>query len=91
VLYYLERRDPEFKHKMAEVLCVFREVKLIKKSAVDTLTDAAERQNRCDIRPTAERPKSATCPVLQGGGSERKRRRRFHTEGLKPVDATSIS
>src|SRR3984893_17229276 len=28
VRYYLERRDPQFKQKMAEVLCVYREVKL---------------------------------------------------------------
>jgi transposase len=33
VRYYLERRDPEFKRKMAEVLCVYREVKLIKEGA----------------------------------------------------------
>src|SRR5579862_5460208 len=33
VRYYLERRDPEFKQKMAEVLCVYREVKLIKEAA----------------------------------------------------------
>lgn len=33
VRYYLERRDPEFKQKMAEVLCIYREVKLIKKTA----------------------------------------------------------
>jgi hypothetical protein len=33
VRYDLERRDPEFKQKMAEVLCVTREVKLIKESA----------------------------------------------------------
>src|SRR6266700_2528174 len=31
--YYLERRDPEFKQKMAEVLCVYREVKVIKERA----------------------------------------------------------
>jgi len=31
--YYLERRDPEFKEKMAEVLCVYREVKIIKETA----------------------------------------------------------
>jgi transposase len=31
--YYLERRDPEFKRKMAEVLCVYREVKILKESA----------------------------------------------------------
>src|SRR5215467_12593600 len=33
VRYYLERRDPEFKQKMAEVLCVYREVELIKETA----------------------------------------------------------
>ena len=33
VRYYLERRDAEFKQKMAEVLCVYREVKLIKETA----------------------------------------------------------
>jgi transposase len=33
VRYYLERRDPDFKQKMAEVLCVYREVKLIKETA----------------------------------------------------------
>ena len=30
VRYYLERRDPKFAEKMAEVLCVYREVKLLK-------------------------------------------------------------
>jgi transposase len=33
VRYYLERRDPEFKAKMAEVLCVYREVKILKEAA----------------------------------------------------------
>jgi transposase len=33
VRYYPERRDPEFKEKMAEVLCVYREVKIIKETA----------------------------------------------------------
>src|SRR5208337_2956749 len=42
VRYYLERRDPEFKAKMAEVLCVYREVKLIKEAA------AASRQEPSD-------------------------------------------
>jgi hypothetical protein len=32
VRYYLERRDPEFKQKMAEVLCVYRRVKLLKEA-----------------------------------------------------------
>ena len=34
VRYYLEQRDPEFSEKMAEVLCVYRKVKLLKKVAV---------------------------------------------------------
>jgi transposase len=33
VRYDLERRDPEFKVKMAEVLCVYREVKIMKETA----------------------------------------------------------
>jgi Homeodomain-like domain len=33
VRYDLERRDPEFADKMAEVLCVYRKVKLLKKAA----------------------------------------------------------
>ena len=33
IRYYLERRDPEFKVKMAEVLCVYREAKLLKETA----------------------------------------------------------
>jgi transposase len=33
VRYYLERRDPDFAAKMAEVLCVYREVALLKQSA----------------------------------------------------------
>jgi transposase len=36
VRYYLERRDPEFAAKMAEVLCVYRKVKLLKKNAAAT-------------------------------------------------------
>src|SRR5258708_6962036 len=45
VRYYLERRDPEFKQKMAEVLCVYREVKLIKETA------AAAQQEPNDAAP----------------------------------------
>jgi transposase len=42
VRYYLECRDPEFKKKMAEVLCVYREVKIIKE------TTAAAKQKPSD-------------------------------------------
>jgi transposase len=36
VRYYLEQRDPEFAAKMAEVLCVYRQVKVLKKAAAST-------------------------------------------------------
>jgi hypothetical protein len=35
VRYYLERRDPEFAEKMADVLSVYREVKALKKAAAE--------------------------------------------------------
>jgi transposase len=35
VRYYLERRDPEFEQRMAEVLCVYREVALLKGAATE--------------------------------------------------------
>jgi transposase len=35
VRYYLEKRDAEFEAKMAEVLCVYREVKLLKEAAAE--------------------------------------------------------
>jgi transposase len=34
VRYYLERRDADFEQRMAEVLCVYREVQVLKKAAV---------------------------------------------------------
>ena len=34
VRYYLQRRDPDFEQKMADVLCVYREVQVLKKRAV---------------------------------------------------------
>ena len=33
VRYYLEQRDPDFAEKMAEVLCVYREVQILKQAA----------------------------------------------------------
>jgi transposase len=36
VRYYLEQRDPEFAEKMAEVLCVYRQVKILKKAAASS-------------------------------------------------------
>jgi transposase len=34
IRYYLERRDPEFEEKMAHVLCIYREVKILKEANV---------------------------------------------------------
>jgi transposase len=33
VRYYLEQRDPDFEEKMAELLCVYRQVKILKEAA----------------------------------------------------------
>jgi transposase len=38
VRYYLERRDAEFEEKMAEVLCVYRQVKILKQEAAEAET-----------------------------------------------------
>jgi transposase len=42
VRYYLECRDPEFAAKMAEVLCVYRQVKILRKTAVRAKTKPSE-------------------------------------------------
>src|SRR6202040_1645695 len=42
VRYYLERRDPEFKEKMAEVLCVYRQVKILKERAAKSKTEPSD-------------------------------------------------
>jgi len=42
VRYYLERRDAEFEQKMAEVLCVYREVQVLKKAAAKAKKDAEQ-------------------------------------------------
>lgn len=42
VRYYLERRDPEFKEKMAEVLCVYQEVKMLKEAAAASKTEPGD-------------------------------------------------
>jgi len=42
VRYYLERRDPDFKEKMAEVLCVYRQVKILKETAAKSNTKPSD-------------------------------------------------
>jgi transposase len=43
VRYYLECRDAEFAEKMAEVLCVYRKVKVLKKAAALSKTKPSDR------------------------------------------------
>ncbi len=40
IRYYLERRDEEFEQKMAEILCVYRQVQVLKKAAAGSDTSA---------------------------------------------------
>src|ERR1700721_219268 len=42
--HYLERRDAEFERKMAEVLCVYREVQILKKAAAKAKTKSTSRK-----------------------------------------------
>src|ERR1700726_1495920 len=43
VRYYLECRDPDFAEKMAEVLCVYRKVKVLKRAAALSKTKPSDR------------------------------------------------
>ena len=49
IKYYLERRDPEFEAKMAQVLCVYKEVELIRESGRDVSKMLAVLS--CDEKP----------------------------------------
>src|SRR6185369_16588459 len=42
VRYYLEQRDPDFAERMAEVLCVYRTVKILKEAATATKQERNE-------------------------------------------------
>jgi hypothetical protein len=69
VRYYLERRDPEFAEKMAEVLCVYRKVKLLKKAAVGSKTKPSDAVAiiSYDEKPGIPFPTRVDC----SGGKER--------------------
>ncbi|MBX9847403.1 MAG: IS630 family transposase [Xanthobacteraceae bacterium] len=51
VRYYLENRDAEFEQKMAEVLCVYREVEVLKKAAVKSKRRKPVAVVCCDEKP----------------------------------------
>src|SRR6201984_2523668 len=52
VRYYLENRDAEFEQKMAEVLCVYREVQVLKKASAK----GKRRGKAVTIVPCGEKP-----------------------------------
>ncbi|GAC1346381.1 MAG: IS630 family transposase [Bradyrhizobium sp.] len=49
--YYLQRRDPAFNEKMAQVLCVYRQVALLKAAAAEQGKSAAEAIVSYDEKP----------------------------------------
>ena len=51
VRYYLEQRDAEFEQKMAEVLCVYREVQVLKKIAESGKSDESVAIMSYDEKP----------------------------------------
>ena len=55
VRYYLERRDPDFGEKMAEVLCVYQEVAVLRAEAAGESAEAASESNVAVI-PYDEKP-----------------------------------
>ena len=46
VRYYLERRDAEFEQKMAQVLCVYREVEVLKEAAAASKNEVEQGGDR---------------------------------------------
>ena len=74
VRYYLERRDAEFEQKMAEVLCVYREVQVLKKAAAK-----AEK---------VERSRSRSSPTTRSRESRPSPRRRRICRQCQAVHAT---
>ena len=64
VRYYLERRDPEFEKKMAEVLCVYREVELLKQADAKPAQSEALAIVSYDEKPACRQSgrRRRTCP-----------------------------
>lgn len=56
VRYYLDRRDPEFEPKMAEILCVYREVALLRKQGASTVSNAEVHEGSMAIISYDEKP-----------------------------------
>jgi transposase len=63
IRYFLERRDPEFEEKRAQVLCVCREVEILKEAAAATAPGEAGAIVSYDEKPGVQAI-SATAPDL---------------------------
>jgi hypothetical protein len=66
VRYHLERRDAEFEQKMAEVLCVYREVQVLKKTAAKKKKSAI-RITMLNSRST-DAFRAVSLKLAEGGG-----------------------
>ena len=56
VRYYLENRDAEFERKMAEVLCVYREVTVLKKARAQSNKTKSKKAKAVAIVSCDEKP-----------------------------------
>jgi hypothetical protein len=56
VRYYLERRDPDFAEKMAEVLCVYRRIRLLKKKPPSDAVAIVSYDEKPGVQASVGRP-----------------------------------
>ena len=90
VRYYLERRDPEFKQKMAEVLCVYREVRPSRRRR---RPQNKNRAMRWRLSPTMRSPAFRQLPVLDAHADRRTYElvHEFSSPSVGKMDARSPS
>ena len=65
VRYYLERRDAEFEQKMAEVLCVYREVQVLKRAAAKSRKPSSEWRSFPTTKSRESRPSQRRHPICR--------------------------
>ena len=65
VRYYLERRDAEFEQKMAEVLCVYREVQVLKKPRPSRAKPSSEWRSSPTTKSRESRPSQRRHPICR--------------------------
>jgi hypothetical protein len=97
VRYYLERRDAEFEQKRAEVLCVFRQVQVLKKATKSKKPRKPVAIVSCDEKPeiqaiatTAPDCRRSLACILPSRVA-RQRRPEFDHDGSPTLDAILLS